>query len=200
MVRGGWGSGPSRSLVLHNTSTALRYVVIDAAHQRLANLPQAHDENETITMVVRIMGFVIIWAGFVCFFMPLATFSALFFTCFGDIGEKLICCITCPVATCLGCTMIAIGWIAYRPMIAIPFLIVAVLCCGGFGVVMYRMKFMDEEKKAPKHGKRSVAAKRVILARGESSAPYPTAEVSKVNPAADPEAGYKETGMSSFGM
>ena len=30
---------------------------------------QAHEENATITMVVRILGFGIIWAGFICFFM-----------------------------------------------------------------------------------------------------------------------------------
>ena len=161
---------------------------------------QAHDENETITVIVRIMGFLIIWAGFICFFMPLATFSALFLTCFGDMGEKLICCVTCPIATCCALIMVAIGWIAYRPMVAIPMLLVAMVCCCGGGVVLYRVKNMPDEKKAPKYGKRSVAAKQ-ILAAGESSTPYPMAEVTKVNPAADPEAGNKETGKpDSFGF
>ena len=84
-------------------------------------------------------------------FRPLAYFSDLIANCLGDIGEKLICCITCPVATCLALTMIAIGWIAYRPIIAIPFLIVALLCCGGGGYSIYKVKYMDEETKVRQH-------------------------------------------------
>ena len=89
--------------------------------------PQAKDENAAMTWTIRFVGLVIIWIGGCCCLMPLAKLSSLFGTCLGELAETAICCITAPVAFFITLTTIAVGWIAYRPMVAYPLLGAAVV-------------------------------------------------------------------------
>ena len=55
-------------------------------------------------------------------------------------GQQAIFCATCPLATMLALTMIAIGWVAYRPQIGGILLGVAGLFLCGFIIMMVAQK------------------------------------------------------------
>ena len=68
----------------------------------------------------------------------------------GGVVGKILCTITCIVATSVSLLVIAIAWLAFRPMIGIPLLIL--FCCGcvGAGFLLRAMKNQRKKTAAAK--------------------------------------------------
>eukprot|EP00438_Fugacium_kawagutii_P005068 Skav200539 [mRNA] locus=scaffold676:116141:124286:- [translate_table: standard] len=105
-------------------------------------------ESSGMTWVLRFLGFALAWIAFCLLAGPLEVAT----DCIPCIGPMLgnavhaiACCVSCLPAT--ACTMGVVGvvWIAMRPMIGIPLIIIFLLVMVGF--VVWKMCFAKKGKK-----------------------------------------------------
>lgn len=89
-------------------------------------------ENTTMLWVFRIVGFLMMAAGISAVFKPLVVVADVV-PIFGDMLEFGIGLVAFVLAAPLALITIAIGWVAYRPIVGIGLLVVAVgILVGGF--------------------------------------------------------------------
>lgn len=86
----------------------------------------AQRENALLTWAIRIAGFLLMWTGLRLILKPLSVFAAVF-PFFGNLVATGVWVFAFLVA--LPCTMltIAVAWIAYRPLLAVALITVAVM-------------------------------------------------------------------------
>jgi len=75
--------------------------------------------------IMRVVGFAVMYGGLQSMVQPLSVLADVI-PCLGDLVGTVTSCVVCPVAFILSSTIIALAWIAYRPFLAIPFLLLLV--------------------------------------------------------------------------
>lgn len=135
-----------------STRTAGKDLTYASLGDRTADelLADAEAENATITWILRFVAFIIIWMGMVTFFAPATQFFSMIHDSIGEALESLICCITCPPACCCSLFLIALCWVAFRPIVAIPVLLVGCCIGGGGGFLAYTQS--QKKKQARDYG------------------------------------------------
>ena len=89
------------------------------------------------------MGWLVCWFGLQLVAGPVAIapdFVPVVGDMLGGILGPILCCLTCTLATSFALLAIAIAWLAYRPLIAIPLLAVFFLGCAGAVVLVLKFK------------------------------------------------------------
>lgn len=109
-------------------------------------------ENTTTTWALRFFGFLFLWCSCTCMFGPcevLADCIPMIGPMLGDMIEAIICCMTCPPASCCCFFVCAIVWIAMRPIMGALFLVgsLCFFCAAGGGLFMMQ-KNKNEAKQA----------------------------------------------------
>lgn len=91
------------------------------------------------TWAFRMLGFCLLWCSLVCLLGPLQVatdWMPFIGDCLGYVAEKVICVISCPPALCLCMGVMAIVWVALRPVLGIFLLIIfsfGMACNGWLG-------------------------------------------------------------------
>eukprot|EP01012_Entosiphon_sulcatum_P038088 TRINITY_DN4918_c0_g1_i1.p1 TRINITY_DN4918_c0_g1~~TRINITY_DN4918_c0_g1_i1.p1 ORF type:complete len:551 (+),score=75.65 TRINITY_DN4918_c0_g1_i1:42-1655(+) len=120
-----------------------------------AMFTEAENANVVLTWILRFVGFILMWLGMQLVTGPIALMPDLI-PCIGPmIGDMvgcLLCCATCMVATTLSLLVIAIGWLAYRPAIGVPCLVVALLGIGGLVYLVIHTKGRRSKLKGGNKG------------------------------------------------
>ena len=100
----------------------------------------AQDSNVTRTWMIRLLGFILMYAGIAMIFKPIVTFGDVvpFVGSILNFGIGIFAFI---VAAALSLVVIAIAWIVYRPILGIALLVIGV---GGF----VAFKVMSKKKAA----------------------------------------------------
>ncbi len=103
--------------------------------------------NNKTTWLLRLVGFLLLFFGFMLMFAPLAVLAD-FIPFLGDLVGGLNAGIAFLLATTLTLTTIALGWVFYRPMIAIPLLLLA---AGAMYLLTqkYKAKKQTPQEAAP---------------------------------------------------
>ena len=99
--------------------------------------------NKAITWVLRFVGWLVCWFGLQLVAGPVALapdFIPVVGDMIGGILGPILCCLTCTLATSFALLAIAIAWLAYRPLIGVPLLLVFCLGCAGTVVLVLRFK------------------------------------------------------------
>ena len=120
-------------------------LVENGTHSLEALFAQAESENATFTWILRAVGFGLMAIGFMLILGPFEVLADVvpFIGSIVGAGVKIIALIT---AACLSSLTIAIAWIAHRPLVAIPLLVIAVGCAI---YVFTRKKAAPEENIEP---------------------------------------------------
>jgi len=109
-----------------------------------------HSENNALTWVLRILGICFCWFAFSRLFVPLQVAAECIpcvGPCLGEGIEAITCCISCLPGTACSLGVIGIVWVAMRPMVGIPLLVVFFCTCGGYvGYYVYRKQQPQDEK------------------------------------------------------
>lgn len=98
--------------------------------------------SNAITMILRIVGFCVVWFAFSRLGGPLGVAAdciPCIGPCLGDMVEAIVCCVSCPPAC--GCALGVIGvvWVAMRPEVGIPLMLIFfVTCCASIGFLVYK--------------------------------------------------------------
>jgi hypothetical protein len=100
---------------------------------------QLQAENTTLTWILRGVGFFLMVIGIALFFKPLSV-MADFLPILGNIVSAGFFIVAIGLAIPLTLITIAIGWVAYRPMVGIPLLVVAVLALVGLFMIGSKRK------------------------------------------------------------
>lgn len=105
-----------------------------------AMFQQAKDGNKTMTLILRVVGFILMFLGFLSILKPLSVIADVvpFIGSIVAAGSGLIAFV---VSAVLSLTTIAIAWVVYRPLLGVGLLIIA----GG---LVYVLK--TKLKKSPK--------------------------------------------------
>ena len=99
--------------------------------------------NKAITWVLRFVGWLVCWFGLQLVAGPVALapdFIPVVGDMIGGILGPILCCLTCTLATSFALLAIAIAWLAYRPLIGVPLLLVFCLGCAGTVVLVLRFQ------------------------------------------------------------
>eukprot|EP00051_Salpingoeca_urceolata_P021293 m.331577 g.331577 ORF g.331577 m.331577 type:complete len:487 (+) comp19772_c1_seq6:107-1567(+) len=125
----------------HTGSSGTSYVLVGRGAKSSHTLyKEAQDENETLTWVLRFVGFFLMWLSL---FLVLSAWTIFMDVlpccgaCLGDALRSLVCCLTLPIALTLSCWTIAIAWLIYRPLIGGP-LFAAGCVAAGVGYYFFR--------------------------------------------------------------
>jgi len=95
--------------------------------------------NVTMTWILRLVGLIVMAAGIFLVLNPLATvFDIIPFL--GGLASTAIALFAILVSLALSLITIAIGWVAYRPLIGIPLLVVGLAVLGGTGYLLARAR------------------------------------------------------------
>lgn len=114
----------------------------------------AEDENTLICWLVRIGGFVLMWVGLMLIVKPFQVMADVI-PFIGDLVGAGLAIAAFAIAAPLTLMTIAVGWIAYRPLLGIGLIVVAVLIFGGiFSATRGRKKAAPEPapEAAPSEG------------------------------------------------
>jgi len=90
---------------------------------------EATSENTTMTWALRVLGFVLMWIGLSVLLRPIVTMGAVV-PLLGDLLGLGVGLFTGCVALALSLTTMAVGWFAYRPVIAV------ILVAAGLGALL----------------------------------------------------------------
>lgn len=117
-----------------------------------------HAENNFMTWIYRLIGFLLTWLGICCICQPISTcvqMSADFLDqiteCIPGVGcivdemtdiftglvNSIICAVSCLCGFSSFAFVAAVMWVVMRPMVGIPLLILGVCLCGGAGFLMH---------------------------------------------------------------
>lgn len=107
------------------------------------------DSNTALTIAMRILGFLLIWAALSSLAGPLEV-AADCIPCvgpwIGDNIQAIACCITCPPALACALGVIGVVWVAMRPLVGIPLVLLFVAtCCAYIGFAIYQRQQKSEE-------------------------------------------------------
>ena len=108
-------------------------------------LLQAEAENEMMTWIFRLVGFLLMYVGFNSMLAPLFTFAYVF----PIIGKILmgggVPCLACVVTVTVSRVVIDIAWIFYRPLLGGPLLLLS----GGLSYFVYKCATKEKENQPP---------------------------------------------------
>jgi len=96
-----------------------------------AMFEQMAAENTTLTWVLRFVGFFVMLFGIAFCFQPIVTIAS-FIPFVGEAVQGGVMVFAAGMAFMLTLTTIALGWITYRPLVAVPLLVAVV--GGGYGL------------------------------------------------------------------
>nr|WP_298103856.1 TMEM43 family protein [uncultured Shinella sp.] len=125
------GAQRGTGLTPYKTTNGRELILSEAGiHDAAAMFETAQSENTIITWVVRIGGLVGIFIGFAFIFSILGVIGDVvpFIGSIVNFGTSIIALI---LTLLIGPTVIAIAWIAYRPIIAIAVLVIGVALAAG---------------------------------------------------------------------
>jgi hypothetical protein len=115
-----------------------------------AMFEEAHDDTTTLAWVLRFVGFLMMYIGFLMIVQPLSTLADVL-PFLGNLVGGTLACMLFPVALSFSLIIIALAWIAYRPVVAICIL----LGVGGvsFGYYYYFVRPQQGETELKDEGK-----------------------------------------------
>ncbi|HEY5338119.1 MAG TPA: TMEM43 family protein [Rhizomicrobium sp.] len=107
------------------TGNGYKLDMAETGNQPLANMiAEKKGEESMLTWILRLVGFVLIFAGFAMFLSPLSTFASVV-PILGSIVGGAAALAAFVVALPLTLIVIALSWVAFRPLIGIGLLVVA---------------------------------------------------------------------------
>jgi hypothetical protein len=95
-----------------------------------AMFQQAAEENNLLTWILRVVGFALMGFGIFLVFQPFVVFADVI-PFFGNLLSAGVALFAFLIALPLTLITIALGWVAYRPLIGIPLLVGGVVILGG---------------------------------------------------------------------
>ena len=136
----------------HTTQSGCSYctigTIVDGSKTGDVILDELESANKAMTWILRFVGWLVCWVGLQMVVGPVAVvpeFIPFIGDIIGGIIGSILCCLTCIVATSLSMLVIAIAWLAYRPIIGIP--LICVFCLGVVAATLF-IKKQREKKKA----------------------------------------------------
>ena len=141
------------------------YRLMEGKHTATEMHDQLAAENYFLTVLLRVVGFLLMWFGLSSVFSPLvalAEFIPMVGGVLGDLVGSTICCATCFLALFFSLTIIAVAWIAHRLVIAIPLFVFVVLAVVGFG-----MSLRKGREKADQRGDSVIGGDELVAALEE---------------------------------
>mmetsp|Transcript_756 Transcript_756/g.1584 ORF Transcript_756/g.1584 Transcript_756/m.1584 type:complete len:441 (+) Transcript_756:59-1381(+) len=104
-------------------------------------------ESNATTHILRFLGFLLLWFAFSRLFGPLevaADCIPCVGPCLGDSIATIACCVSCLPGCACALGVIGVVWVAMRPMVGIPLVLIFLCtCCGFVGFKIY-----SEQKKS----------------------------------------------------
>lgn len=85
---------------------------------------EAQKENQLITWLLRLLGFLLFFIGLLLIFRPLSVFMDVL-PILGSIAQTGITMMALPLALALALITISIGWLSYRPVVGVPLILAA---------------------------------------------------------------------------
>lgn len=113
------------------------------------------EESSALTWVLRLLCFGLLWFAWSRLFGPLEVVAdciPFIGPCLGDMVQAVVCCISCLPATCCCMFVVAITWVALRPMIGIPLFLGCIAIAVGLGALKYYADQKKKEKEATFEG------------------------------------------------
>eukprot|EP00746_Dinoflagellata_sp_MGD_P102644 gnl/MRDRNA2_/MRDRNA2_420768_c0_seq1.p1 gnl/MRDRNA2_/MRDRNA2_420768_c0~~gnl/MRDRNA2_/MRDRNA2_420768_c0_seq1.p1 ORF type:complete len:175 (-),score=19.67 gnl/MRDRNA2_/MRDRNA2_420768_c0_seq1:56-580(-) len=104
-------------------------------------------EANTMTLVFRFVGFLVLWVGICLATGPLSIIAdcvPFIGPYLGDAVERVICVASCFPATGIAIVVIGICWVAFRPAIGIPMVLLSCLAAASYAY----WKHQKQEEKA----------------------------------------------------
>lgn len=141
------------------------------AHTAQSMVEEAQAENKMMTWILRVVGFALMVIGLSMVFSPLAVLADVL-PFLGDLMRMGTGLLALLIAGALSFLTIAIAWIAYRPLVGIPLLVVAV---GAVAAII----FMRKTKPSPGIGGAGAAA-------GDAAPPAAAVPVPQAAPVPQP--------------
>lgn len=94
-------------------------------------------DSNLVTLVLRVVGFLLAWYAVSQVFGPLevaADCIPFVGPYLGDAIDTVICCVSCPPALACVLGVAGVVWVAMRPLVGIPLLLIFVVTLGGYAV------------------------------------------------------------------
>jgi len=124
-------------------------------------------EHYTITWIIRVVGFALLWLAFSLLFGPLevlADFIPCIGPCLGDSVAAVTCCISCLPATACCSLVVGVVWVAMRPFVGVPLVLLSTAVVVGF--IIFKMNAKKSQGRpslglgspAPHYGTAQLAA------------------------------------------
>lgn len=112
-------------------------------------------ESSAVTMVLRIVGFLLAWFAFSRLFVPLQVAVDCIpcvGPCLGDALETITCCISCLPGCACTLGVVGVVWVAMRPMVGIPLMLVFFCTFAGFvGFKIYSQQQKSGDPSDPEN-------------------------------------------------
>eukprot|EP00928_Gymnodinium_smaydae_P018434 TRINITY_DN17012_c0_g3_i1.p1 TRINITY_DN17012_c0_g3~~TRINITY_DN17012_c0_g3_i1.p1 ORF type:complete len:548 (-),score=89.94 TRINITY_DN17012_c0_g3_i1:678-2261(-) len=103
-----------------------------------------------LTWFLRFLGWIMAWSAFFFLAGPLEVAGDCI-PCIGpwigDFISAVACCISCLPGTACCCFVIAIVWVAMRPLVGIPLMLITL--CIFIGMAVFKLKFAKKPEKEP---------------------------------------------------
>jgi hypothetical protein len=116
------------------TSSGRTLLLVEAGTVSAAEMfVHANEQVTEITWIIRLVGFLILWAALHNLAAPLATFANIL-PILGSLVEGVTCLLSGLVAVVISSVTVAVAWLFYRPLISIALLGVA----GGAVFYLYK--------------------------------------------------------------
>jgi len=119
-------------------------LVEEGTHSSEEMYQEARDEATALTWTLRVCGAIAVYLGLILMMSPLTTLVDII-PLFGVTIEGMTYCIMIPVALVISVTVVSLAWVAYRPAIAVPLLLV---CVGA----AYYCWYQKQQKKRELEG------------------------------------------------
>lgn len=120
------GQGPGGTMQPYQTKAGDPIALLDDGQVAADTMfKKAQDANTTMTWILRVVGFIVMFIGLCMMFSPLTTFADVI-PFVGDLLGMGVALFAFPVALLLSLGTISIAWIVYRPVVGIGLLAVGV--------------------------------------------------------------------------
>eukprot|EP01060_Flectonema_neradi_P001826 TRINITY_DN1112_c4_g1_i1.p1 TRINITY_DN1112_c4_g1~~TRINITY_DN1112_c4_g1_i1.p1 ORF type:complete len:567 (+),score=86.61 TRINITY_DN1112_c4_g1_i1:62-1702(+) len=117
-------------------------------------LDDIESSNKTVTWILRFLGWCLLWGAYFLCVSPVAKVPELiptFGKCMKGVIGVLLCGVTCLAATTVTLLVISIAWLAYRPVIGVPLLLVVLLFSCGISAFLYQRR-KKQQMQHMQHG------------------------------------------------